>query len=242
MFTLPERTVANNLRLYPWYQAASNFLPWLPVFFLFFNQFVSLSEALRLGAIYYLAVFFLEVPSGYLADRFGRRATLLLSGLLMVLACVVFLYADSFALLLTAQVFLAGGIAFQSGSDSALLYDSLVVLSREDEYSDKEAQSQFFRMIALAASSLLGGFSGSLHLSLPYAVAVIAAVLATLLAWQLAEPGQPAPDSATRAGSLSAGSPPRQAASFVDQMIACMRYLSDRVVLPGDVYPGSCAV
>lgn len=38
-----------------------------------------MSRVLRLEAIYYIAVVFLEVPSGYFSDRFGRRQTLLIA-------------------------------------------------------------------------------------------------------------------------------------------------------------------
>ena len=45
----------------------------LPVFFLYFSSHLSLSEVLRLEALYCLAVVVLEAPSGYFSDRVGRR-------------------------------------------------------------------------------------------------------------------------------------------------------------------------
>ncbi len=41
-----------NLRLYPWYAAAFNAYFWLPVFFLYFSDHLSLAGVLRLEAIY----------------------------------------------------------------------------------------------------------------------------------------------------------------------------------------------
>ena len=77
---------AVNLRIYPWYVALFNAHFWMPVFFLYFLQHVSMSEVLRLEAIYYLAVVILEVPSGYFSDRFGRRPTLLIACSSLLLA------------------------------------------------------------------------------------------------------------------------------------------------------------
>ena len=50
--------------------------------------------------------------------------------IMTLLACTTFLVAKSFEVLLFAQILLAAGVAFQSGSDSALLYDSLRALDR----------------------------------------------------------------------------------------------------------------
>ena len=81
-----------NISLYPIYRAASDAMAWLPIFFLFFSERLSLPEVLLLEAIYYIAVVITEVPSGYLSDLVGRRRTLLLSCLAILAAYVCFLY------------------------------------------------------------------------------------------------------------------------------------------------------
>ncbi|MEM7258834.1 MAG: MFS transporter, partial [Pseudomonadota bacterium] len=141
-----------NIRIYPWYQAAAGFLPWMPVFFLYFSQTVSLDKAIELGAIYYLAVVIFEVPSGYFSDRFGRRTTLLCAAVFALASYSVFLFASAFTWFAMGQILLAGAIAFQSGSDSSLLYDSLTELNRQQDYEAHEARSQQFGMTSLAIS------------------------------------------------------------------------------------------
>ena len=83
--TAVQASAERNISLYPWYQAATGFLPWMPVFFLYFSATVSLQQAIELGAIYYFAVVLFEVPSGYLSDRIGRRTTLLLAATLSLI-------------------------------------------------------------------------------------------------------------------------------------------------------------
>ena len=68
---------------------------------------------------------------------------------MFICAYVLFLAADTFADFVVAQVFIAAGIAFQSGSDSALLIDSLKALGRESEYARREARAHRFAMTAL---------------------------------------------------------------------------------------------
>jgi MFS family permease len=177
-----------NLQLFPRYKAATSILPWLPVFFLYFIERVPLGEAVLLGSAYYFSVFLLEVPSGYCSDRFGRRPTLILASIMTVIACVLFAVANSFGVLLAAQVLLAAGVAFQSGSDSALLYDSLHALGREQEYTERETIAQKWSMTALACSCLVGGALGVVDLRLAYAVALLAALVAVTQCLRFTEP------------------------------------------------------
>lgn len=149
---------------------------------------MTLGDAVLLGSVYYFSVFVLEVPSGYCSDRFGRRPTLILTSFMSVIGCATFILSNSFGVLVLAQVLLAAGIAFQSGSDSALLYDSLCALKRENEYTKRETIAQKWSMTALACSCLIGGGVGMFDLRLAYAVALLAAIVAAIHCVVFAEP------------------------------------------------------
>lgn len=183
-----QTELKRNLLLFPRYKAATSVLPWMPVFFLFFIERVTLGDAVLLGSVYYFSVFVLEVPSGYCSDRFGRRPTLILASIMTLLACATYLVAGSFSVLVAAQIFLAAGIAFQSGSDSALLYDSLHALNRQQEYTKRETIAQKWSMTVLALSCLGGGALGMIDLRLVYVVALVAAIVAVVLCINFVEP------------------------------------------------------
>lgn len=177
-----------NLALYPWYQAASGFLPWLPVFFLFFFQHLSLTQFFKLSAVYYVSVFLLEVPSGYFSDTFGRRITLLIASAFAITAYLIFIFASSFLPFALAQFALAGFFSFKSGSDNSLLYDSLQTLGRQSEYAVREANATRFSMLALAFAAFTGGVSGLVNLTIPYALSLLGAVATLVLVLQFSEP------------------------------------------------------
>ena len=75
-----------NIRLYPWFRAASDGHAWITVFFLYMSQKLPLDQVIELSAVYYLSVFVLEVPSGYFSDRIGRRRTLLIAAAALIVS------------------------------------------------------------------------------------------------------------------------------------------------------------
>lgn len=213
--TEQQRLLERNVRLYPWYQASAGALPWLPVFFLYFLQYVSLERVIVLSAIYYMAVVFCEVPSGFFSDRFGRRVTLLMSSSFLLISYVLFISAPGFAILVIAQVFLAAGIAFQSGSDTALHYDTLQQLGWESRYTELEAKATQYNLAASAACCVIGGGAGVIDLSYPYYLGLLAAATTIYLCSRFVEP---------------ASSGNRSSLSFVQQLLVCAKYASQPVL------------
>lgn len=170
-----------NLRLYPWYQGARNLLFWQGVWFLYFEQVLTAEQAISLAAIYEIANVVLEVPSGYFSDRIGRRITLIISAIANVVGCTLFFFADhanGFAMLLGGQIMLAIAIAFNSGTDSALLYDSLKASARDDDIAEAEAKAWRYSYLALAISAATGGLMASGWMGDSYALTYIATAVA----------------------------------------------------------------
>jgi len=179
-----------NVRLYPWYAAAIHSYFWLPVFFLYFLEHMPLEQVLRLEAIYYLGVFLLEVPSGYFSDRLGRRPTLLIASVCLVFAYVMFFVADGFAMFVGAQLFLAAGLAFNSGTDTTLHLESLIACGRKEDYAQREAAVARNGILASGLAGLLGGAAGMIGLRYAYGLCIVTGVVAVVLVVLMREPGR----------------------------------------------------
>lgn len=104
-----------------------------------------------LQLIYYWVVMATEVPSGVIADRLGRRHTLVLGALVNGLGCWTFAMSHDFATFVVGESLFALGTALISGADSAMLYDSLAAENRETEYARAEGAGQ---MIWLALTAI----------------------------------------------------------------------------------------
>tara|TARA_R110002073_G_scaffold154858_8_gene310082 strand:+ start:4944 stop:6188 length:1245 start_codon:yes stop_codon:yes gene_type:complete len=177
-----------NLKFYPYFQACASLHFWLPVFFLYFQSVLTVREVLILEAVYYWSVVTLEVPSGYFSDRIGRRPTLQIAAVAWTVAYLLFATTASFMWFAFAQVFLAVGISFRSGTDSSILYDSLQALDRSDEVGEYEGIGQSYGFYATAAACLVGGILAGIDLRFAYLLSAIGSVLTLWIVWQMSEP------------------------------------------------------
>jgi hypothetical protein len=99
----------------------------------------------------------LEVPTGWFADRFGNRRSLILGSLLQVAGMICCWLADGTPGLVLACLLVAVADAFRSGADQALLYRTCVALGREPEFQRIEARSRAVQVVVLAALIVAGG-------------------------------------------------------------------------------------
>ena len=182
-----------NLRLYPHYQTARSLTFWLPVFFLYFSARLPVDQVLALEAIYYAGVVVLEVPSGYLSDRLGRRPTLVVATVAWTLGYLALALAPSFPVFVLGQLLLAVGMAFNSGTDGALLYDSLLACGQGDALAEHEGRAQARGLLAMGSAALVGGALASIDLRLGHLLSAGGAIVALALALALREPPRRSP-------------------------------------------------
>ena len=75
------------------------FMVAMPIIVLFFQEHgLSLSEVMILQGIYSIAVALFEIPSGYIADVFGRKKTIILSTIFCFVGYLIFSSYSNFYL------------------------------------------------------------------------------------------------------------------------------------------------
>ena len=195
--------LSRNIALYPWFKFAQSLIFWQAVWFLYFQNVLSPAEAIILYAVYDISVTVLEVPSGYASDRFGRRWTLVAGALCAVLGSGLLAMGSVFAVFALGQFFLGAGAALASGTDSALLYESLADEGREAEVEAQETRALQFSLTGFALSAVTGGAMALVNLPVTFVAAALAMGVSTLIAWRFVEP--PRPDGPrARGGQLPA--------------------------------------
>lgn len=106
--------------------------------------------------IYAFTVFLLEVPSGILADRYGRKTMLVLNGVLSAAEMAILLYANSFFAFGLAVLLSGIGKAFSSGSQNALLYDSLLMKQKQGTFEKLLGRLSVVDIIGSVAAAVSG--------------------------------------------------------------------------------------
>jgi predicted MFS family arabinose efflux permease len=175
--------LARDLRLFYFFRLLSTSYLFVPVQVAFaLSRGLSLVEVMLLNTVYCAVVIFTEVPTGALADRLGRRVTMMGGALAMVAACVTYAFADGFALFCVAEALAALSMTLCSGADSAYLFDLLNDHGRGEEYPRREGTASAWHQAGQALAFAAGGFLGATDLALPFFVTAGVASVAFFVA------------------------------------------------------------
>nr|WP_214650060.1 MFS transporter [Palleronia pontilimi] len=174
---------------------------WQAIWFLYFQSELSAAEAIVLYAIYDVATFTLEVPSGYASDRLGRKPTLLLAALSGAVGSAAIAFGGDFAWFALGQAALGTAAALASGADSAFLYESLKAKGDGHRIEDEELRAWRFSFSAFALSAVAGGALALLSFALPFGLTALAFAGAACIALAFTEP----PHDLTEAGGTLEG-------------------------------------
>jgi MFS family permease len=183
-----NHAMTRNIALYPWFKFFQNLVFWQAIWFLFFQRDLSGAEAILLYAVYDIATTVMEVPSGYMSDRLGRRRTLVAAALAGAAGAALIVLGGGFTGFAIAQVLLGVSAAFASGTDNALLYESLAGAGRQDEIEAQETRGWQFSLTALAVSALTGGIMAQWGFPLAFAAGALAQLVCVVIALRLVEP------------------------------------------------------
>lgn len=153
----PEAWRRNVRRMYLW-RALTHMHFFAGVLVPFFTDWggLTLPQMFLLQAWYFLWIFLLEVPTGAVADKFGRKASVICAGVCLIAATALYASGRGMPLYLFAEFIWAASSALASGADEAMVYDSLKASG--DEGRSKRALSLLssFDIGAIAVAAPLG--------------------------------------------------------------------------------------
>lgn len=153
---MDERRQLRWLRVY-----AALTYPFVCVPFLYFHfrgHGVRVEQYHDMIAIYYATMVVTEVPTGLLADRFGRTKALLLGPLVLAIGYAILARGETFGAFCIGQAVFGVGHSIISGPPSALLYDTMARAGRQAEFLRQESRMHAIRLYGTASAFLIGGF------------------------------------------------------------------------------------
>ena len=178
-----------NIRKLYWFKALSQTGFFLPIIVLFWqDNGLSMAQVMLLQSIFAILVVILEVPTGYLADVWGRKKSLVTASVALSLAFIGYTISGRFWQFAIIEACFAAGIALMSGSDSALLYDSLKALGRESAYKRTWGNTLFYLLLVGGASNIIGGLIGQISFRLTFIVTIPLTITMLIIGLSFKEP------------------------------------------------------
>jgi MFS family permease len=166
-----------------------SFMLVMPIITVFF-----LSNGMNVGDIFILQVIFsvvmvvFEVPSGYLSDVWGRKRTLLAGFAMLFAGYTTYSFAYSYGVIIIAEILLGVGVSFISGTDSALLYDTLLELGNGEQSIHIEGRQLSFGHYSEAVAAVLGGVLAAYDIRYPFYGEAIVMCIGLIATMYLIEP------------------------------------------------------
>lgn len=170
-----------DFRLFYLFRLLATSYPTAPIMF-FFQQSRGLSfrDIMFVGGMFSLVILLVEVPTGALADRFGRKVSMQLGALTMAVSGLfAYFLAYNLPTFMVSETLAALSLSLCSGADSAYLFDLLKSEGVVHEYSRRESIASAWHQAGTAIAYAGGGFlAWKFSLAVPYLVTVGVAFLA----------------------------------------------------------------
>ncbi|HEY8190050.1 MAG TPA: MFS transporter, partial [Micavibrio sp.] len=170
MMTEEKRDLArHNTRLLNIFALCQSGIFILPVLLPYYRDRIGLGfrELMAGEAVFAAVIILMEIPTGWLADRWKRKYVLALAGAVGFCGYFLLSQAGGFFDTAVAQGTIGVAVSLVSGTMAALHYDSLLAAGIENEYRKQEGRRHGLGLMSVGLSSLAGGFLYSLHPELP---------------------------------------------------------------------------
>lgn len=182
-------SIEKNVRLYYFYSTFAELLILGPILVLFLTaKGLTFTEIMLLQSISSISVFFFEVPTGAVADKLGRKYSILLGAFLWAIGLLLYVLGKGFLVFALSEIIFSLGSAFKSGADNALIYDSLKMLKKEKEYQKVEGKARSYSLYAQAIGSVLSSFLYEININLPLIVSIIFMLVTVAVTLMFKEP------------------------------------------------------
>lgn len=149
---------------------------------------MSLTRLGLLETIFHITSFAMEVPTGAIADIFGRKVSRIAGRVFSLISVILLLVANDFLWFAIAFVFTALSYNLESGAGDALVYDSLKEIGEEDQYMKISGNKEVFYQTAGIISFLLGGYLAAKSYNMAFALTIIIGIITIVQSFTFKEP------------------------------------------------------
>jgi len=147
----------------------------------------SLVEISIAETVFHMVSLIFEIPSGVLADVFGRKKMLVVSTIMGMVSDVIMILSGSLFMVCLSIAFRALSYNFSSGSGDALAYDSLKLTKKENEFERYESNQLIIYRLCSGISTLCAGFALTIGHRITYGTNLITSTIQIIILLSLQE-------------------------------------------------------
>ncbi|NCB02389.1 MAG: MFS transporter [Spirochaetia bacterium] len=147
----------------------------------------SLVELGLLEGIYHITSFLMEIPTGAVADLWGRKLSRVIGRFISIISYLIMFLSGSFFLQAIGFMITAMSNNLESGAGDALVYDSLIELEETSTYMSVAGKQELTYQGASIFSLLLAGLLAQYSYAFVFIVSIVFSFFAMLSALQLEE-------------------------------------------------------
>jgi MFS family permease len=149
---------------------------------------MSLAQIGLLESIFHITSSTCEIPTGALADIYGRKFSIMLGRMCSIIGAIIMMTSGSFLGFAIAFVFDGLSYTLNSGAAESLLFDSVKQINKEDDYKRISGSVNFVLEIGQIGSVLLGGYLSDIRFIYAYIASLFIQTLALIVSSQFTEP------------------------------------------------------
>lgn len=137
--------------------------------------------------VFHITSLIFEIPSGILADVFGRKNTLIISNIMRMIGNVIMIFSSNLFMVCASIAFHALSYNFSSGSGDALAYDSLKSVSRESYFEKYASNQMIIYRVCSGLSTMCAGLALFIGHRIAYGTDLLVGIAQTVILMSLRE-------------------------------------------------------
>lgn len=140
---------------------------------------ISSSAYMFFVVVMYITRLIFEIPSGILADKYGKKKILLISQIMFIISTIIFIFAYNYTVFIIAIIIASLQKCFSTGIVNSFLYESL---KEKEKFNKVLFIKNTMYCISYMIAMLLGGYLGEKYgLIIDYYVTLIPLILGLII-------------------------------------------------------------
>jgi MFS family permease len=155
------------------------------VWLYFYRLYISDAQVGILDSVAFSIGLIAEVPSGVLADRFGRDKMVRLGQFLAGSGLIIQAFGHGLAQFMFGQATMMMGVSFVSGADEALFFDQLKFKQTSPEWRKLITRGSQIALIGTTSATIIGGLLHNIDPRIPWIITGLSLISSVGLIWSI---------------------------------------------------------